>query len=159
VRDGVTGWLAPAGSPLAPVITRALDELSDPARAKKIAAECRQWARTFTWDDTAHRLARVVQSEITRKDQRRPSGRRPIDLAAVAAWPPEQAEEVESILQKELRVTDMITRGDDGLRVLLTGCDEVGAAQVLSRVTVPPQRLRLATTSEVLRGSGDGGAA
>jgi glycosyltransferase involved in cell wall biosynthesis len=159
VRDGITGWLAPAGSPLAPVITRAVEELSDPARAAQIAAQCRQWAGRFTWDGTAQRLARVVQSEVMRKGQHRPSGRRPIDLAAVAAWPPEQADEVESILQKELRVTDMITRGDDGLRVLLTGCDEVGAARALSRVTVPPQVLRLATTSEVLRGSGDGGAA
>jgi len=158
VRDGITGWLAPAGSPLAPVIIRALDELSDPARAEKIAMQCRQWAGKFTWDGTAQRLARVLQSEVARKDQHQPSGRRPVDLAAVAAWPPEQADEVESILRKELRVTDMITRDDDGLRVLLTGCDEAGAAQTLRRVTVPPQVLRLATTSEVLRGSGDGGA-
>jgi hypothetical protein len=52
-------------------------------------------------------------------------------------------------------VTDLITESDDGLRVVLTGCDELGAARALQRVPVPPGRLRLATTAEVLCGTSE----
>lgn len=157
VRDGTTGWLVPPGRDLAAVIAEAFDELSTPARRQVVAVECQRWAAEFTWDDTAQRLAQVVQSEVMRKSLYGTSRRRTIDLATVAAWPPEQADEVESVLRKELRVTDMITRGEDRLRVLLTGCDELGATRALSRVAIPPHSLRLATTSEILRGRGEGG--
>ena len=40
-------------------------------------------------------------------------------------------DDVERRLRKGLRVTDTISRGTDGLRVLLTGCDEMGAAKAL----------------------------
>jgi hypothetical protein len=61
---------------------------------------------------------------------------------------------VERRLRKELRVTDVISRGGGSLRVLLTGCDEVGAAQALQRAQVSPPVLRLATSVEVLCGAG-----
>lgn len=158
VRDGVTGWLAPSGDDLAGTIIGALDELASPARQEALAAACRRWAANFTWDGTAQRLAQVLLSEVMRKSQDGPSQRRAIDLATVAAWLPEQAGEVEPLLRKELRVTDLITRNEAGLQVLLTGCDELGAARALRRVAIQPRSLRLATTAEILRGSGEGGA-
>lgn len=156
VRDGVTGWLARPGSDLAGAIAGALDELASPARQQAMATACRQWAASFAWDQTAQRLAQVVWSEMMRKSHDGPSLRRPIDLAAVAAWPSDQAEEAESQLRKHLRVTDVITRDAAGLQVLLTGCDELGAASALGRVAIAPRSLRLATTAEMLRGSGEG---
>ena len=54
-------------------------------------------------------------------------------------------------------MTDCLSRDEDGLRVLLTGCDEVGAARALRRAPVPPAAvLRLASTP-VLCGTGEDG--
>ena len=64
---------------------------------------------------------------------------------------------MERRLRKTLRVTDLISRTTDGLRVLLTGCDEVEAARALQRAQVSPAGLRLATSTEVLCGAGPGG--
>ncbi len=158
VRHGVTGWLAQPGDDLTGTIAAALGELASPARQEELATACRSWAANFTWDGTTNRLAQVMLSEVMRKSQDGPSLRRTIDLATVAAWLPEQAEEVEPLLRKELRVTDVITRNEAGLEVLLTGCDELGAARALERVAIQPRSLRLATTAEILRGGSDGGA-
>jgi hypothetical protein len=84
-----------------------------------------------------------------------PSRRRPGDLATVATWPPGDLDDVEQLLRKGLRLTDTISRDAAGLTVLLTGCDEVGAARALQRAQVSPARLRLATTSWVLSGTGE----
>jgi glycosyltransferase involved in cell wall biosynthesis len=155
VRDGLTGWLIPTGEALATGLATALDELAETRRQKLLADQCRQWAQRFTWDASAERLARVLLSEITRTEQGRPSRRSPVQLAAVAWWPAGVAHEVEPLLRKALRVTDVITRHEDGLRVLLIGCDELGAAKALQRVPIPPGRLRLATTTEMLCGASE----
>lgn len=60
IRDGVTGWLVPAGELLEDVVERALKELSDPARRREIAADCRRWAADFDWSRTADRMADVL---------------------------------------------------------------------------------------------------
>jgi hypothetical protein len=83
------------------------------------------------------------------------SVRRTVDLATVASWPPGVLDDVEQRLRKGLRLTDDIRRDQNGLTVLLTGCDEVGAARALQRAQVSPARLRLATTSWVLSGTGE----
>jgi glycosyltransferase involved in cell wall biosynthesis len=158
VRDGLTGWLVPAERDLAMPLMNALSELCDPARRRLIEAESRRWARRFCWDDSAERLARVVLSEITRAGVGGPSRRRAIDLATVASWPASDADAVEGPLRRVLRVTDAVSRDEDGLRVLLTGCDEVGAAGALRRAGVPPAaRLHLASTVQVLCGAGEDG--
>jgi glycosyltransferase involved in cell wall biosynthesis len=157
VRDGQTGWLVPAGRDLAIPLANALTELADPDRRQSLAAEARRWAGRFTWDSSAERLARVVVSEITRRSLGSPGRRQAIDLATVASWPASEADVVEEPLRRALRVTDAVSRDADGLRVLLTGCDEVGAARALQRSPVPPTRLRLATTAQMLCGSGEDG--
>jgi hypothetical protein len=158
VRDKVTGWLVPPGQGLAEPLISALEELADPVRQRVMMDQCLRWARSFSWDDSAERLARVMLSEIMRTEQGSGSRRTACDLSTVASWPPGQIDDdAERRLRKALRVTDVITRGEYGLRVLLVGCDEVGAATALQRVPVPPARLRLATTADVLCGvSADG---
>lgn len=155
VRDEITGWLAQPGTGLATTVATALDELADPYRRYCIADQCRRWADRFSWDASAERLAAVLLSELSRRGQGGPNRRRPIDLATVAWWPPDDAEEVARLLRKTLRATDVISMGTDGLSVLLTGCDEVGAMKALQRVPVPPSVLRLATTTQVLCGTSD----
>jgi hypothetical protein len=158
VRDAQTGWLVPAGGGLSAALTRALGELEDPARRRFFAEHAQAWAARFSWDATADRLARVVLSEIRCRELGSPS-RRTFHLATVASWPPGDLDDVEWRLRKGLRVTDIISRGPDGLTALLTGCDEVGAAKALWRAQVPPARLRLATTTEVLCGTEEDDAA
>ena len=155
VRDKMTGWLVPPGTSLAAVLTGALAELTDPGQRRRYCDQSRRWARSFSWDSSAERLAAVLLSEIARKNQGGANRRQPIDLATMAWWPPDEAEEIGRLLRKTLRATDVISWDRDGLRVLLTGCDEMGAAKALQRVPVPPSTLRLATTTQVLCGTND----
>jgi len=155
VRHGQTGWLVPGGHALAPALMNALDELSDPVRRRLIAEKSRRWAGRFSWDASAERLARVLLSEITRKRLGSPSRRRATDLATVASWPARGMDAIHARLRQVLRATDAISQSEDGLRVLLTGCDEAQAARALRRVPVPPSRLRLATTTQLLCGTGE----
>jgi glycosyltransferase involved in cell wall biosynthesis len=157
VRDQVTGWLVPPDAGLAPALTNALDELSAPGRQPIMADQCRAWAGKFSWDASAERLASVLGSECARKNQGSPARRQAVDLATVASWPPGDSRELGALLRKALRVTDVIASGEEGLTVLMTGCDEVGAATALRRVPTRPARLRLATTAQVLCGSGADG--
>ena len=158
VRDGRTGWLVPADRSLAMPLMNALDELCDPARRRFFETESRRWARRFSWEHSAERLAGVLLSEITRRSLGSRSRRQVIDLASVASWPASEADAVEAPLRQALRVTDAFSRDEDGLRVLLTGCDEVGAARAIRRAPVPPPAvLRLASTTQVLCGTGEDG--
>ena len=156
VRDGQTGWLVPPGSGLSTALMGALEELEQPLRRQFFADQAQAWAARFTWDASADRFARVLLSEIKHREPGSPSKRRAIDLATVATWPPGDLDDVERRLRKGLRVTDTISRGTDGLRVLLTGCDEIGAAKALRRAQVSSAGLRLATTTWVLCGTGEG---
>lgn len=157
VRDGLTGWVFPPDRDLAIPLASALAELSDPARREAMAAESRRWARRFTWDASAERMAGVLLSEIGRARLRTGSRRQDSDLSTVAWWPPEDADAVEEPVRQGLRVTDVLRRDEDGIRVLFTGCDEMTAARALERVPVPPAKLYLASTVQVLCASGEGG--
>jgi glycosyltransferase involved in cell wall biosynthesis len=156
VRDGRTGWLVPPGSGLSTALMGALEELEQPLRRQFFADQAQAWAARFTWDASADRFARVLLSEIKHREPGSPSKRRAIDLATVATWPAGDLDDVERCLRKGLRVTDTISRGTDGLRVLLTGCDEIGAAKALRRAQVSAAGLSLATTTWVLCGTGEG---
>lgn len=155
VRDKITGWLVPPGPGLATALINALDELADPDRQNLIADQSRQWARRFSWESSAERLAAVLLSEIAHREQGSLGRRKPVDLATVAWWSSSDVGEVGQLLRKTLRATDVISSDENGLRVLLTGCDEVGAAKALQRVPVPPSGLWLATNTQVLCGTGD----
>ncbi len=159
VRNGLTGWLVAPDQGLVTPLTRALEELADPMRQKALADQCQRWASRFTWDSSAERLAAVLLSESARMDQPGLSRRDPVDLATVASWPAGQVEEDVRRLRKTLRVTDQITDNQNGLSVLFSGCDEVGALAALQRIPIVPARLRLATTAEVLGGAGADGPA
>lgn len=152
VRNQVTGWLVPDGQSLSSVLAAALNELVDPERRELIAEQCRQWAARFRWEASAERLARILLSEISRKEQGSPARRRAVHLATVACWPPDNTGETVRLLRKALRITDIITSNAAGIQVILLGCDEFEATQVLRRVPLPPIRLRPATTTEVLCG-------
>jgi len=154
VRDQVTGWLAPPGSPLAGPLTNALNELTDQDRQRTMAEQSKAWADRFSWDASAERLAGVLLSEVMRSTLGGPSRRQAVHLATVASWPPDDTGAVGEFLRKALRVTDVITSSENGLSVLMTGCDEVGAAKALQRVPIPPSGLRLASTTEILCGTG-----
>ena len=156
VRDGVTGWLVPAGEGLATSVTAALEELENPAQRQRYADHARAWAARFSWDASAERLARVLLSEIQRRDLASPTRRRVVNLSTIASWPAGDLDDLERRLRKGLRVTDAISRRADGLEVLLVGSDELGAAAALRRVQVSAARLRLGTTTEMLCGTGEG---
>lgn len=152
VRHGVTGWLVQPGENLATALAGAIAELTNSRTQQQIADQARAWASGFSWDSSAERLANVLLTEVWHQALGGPGRRRPVDLATVASWPPELSAEVAPILRKALRVTDIIISDDEGLRVLLIGCDELGAAKALQRVPVPPATLQLATTARVLAG-------
>jgi hypothetical protein len=124
----------------------ALAELDDPVRREFFASQTKAWAGKFSWDSSAERLALALLSEVKRREGGNTPHRRPIDLATVASWPSGDVDDVERRLRKALRVTDTM---------LLTGCDEIGAAKALRRAQVSPAVLRLATTGWVLSGSGE----
>lgn len=153
VRHGVTGWLVQPGQTLADTLVAALDEVSNSERQYAIDQQARTWASGFSWDSSAERLAGILLAEIRHRELGSPGRRQTIDLATVASWSPDPGGELTSLVRKALRVTDVVTSDDTGLRVLLIGCDEVGAAKALQRVPVPPTTLRLATSSRVLSGS------
>jgi glycosyltransferase involved in cell wall biosynthesis len=152
VRHGVTGWLVQPGDTLAGTLSDALSELSDPQRASIVADQARAWAANFSWDSSAERLAGVLLTEMRHRRLGVPERRQAIDLATTAFWPRDVGAEFGPLLRKTLRATDMVVRDDDGIKALLTGCDEVAAARALLRVPVPPARLQLATTARVLAG-------
>ncbi|MEU5877418.1 glycosyltransferase family 4 protein [Spirillospora sp. NPDC047279] len=65
IRDGVTGWLVPAGEEgLADTVERALKELDDPSRRARIAADCRDWAGEFDWARTADRMGELIAASV-----------------------------------------------------------------------------------------------
>jgi hypothetical protein len=156
VRDGVTGWLVPAGEGLATAVTTALEELEQPTQRQRYAAHARAWAARFSWDASAERLARVLLSEVRHQELASPSRRHAVNLSTVASWSAGDLDDIERRLRKGLRVTDAISRDADGLKVLLAGSDELGAAVALRRAQVPAAGLRLSTTTEVLCGTGEG---
>jgi glycosyltransferase involved in cell wall biosynthesis len=155
VRHKETGWLVQPDQSLATAVASALDELTDPSRRDQISAQARAWAGKFSWDSSAERLAGALLAEMRRKELGGPERRQTIDLATVATWPPDASGELTRLLRKALRVTDVISSDGSGVRALLIGCDEVGAAKALSRVPVPPNSLRLATMTSVLSGSAE----
>jgi glycosyltransferase involved in cell wall biosynthesis len=157
VRDGRTGWLVPANHDLTPTLINALNELADPARRRTYADEAQRWARRFSWDASAERLARVLLGEVKWRRDGSPSRRRSVDISTVASWPAEAVAAMDGHLHRALRLTDALSTGENGIRALLNGCDEVGAARALRRIPVPTTSLHLATTTQVLCGTGEDG--
>jgi glycosyltransferase involved in cell wall biosynthesis len=66
VRDGVTGWLVPAGGDFTDTVEPALKELDAPHRRAEMAAACRDWAARFDWARSADRMSALVEAAIAR---------------------------------------------------------------------------------------------
>jgi glycosyltransferase involved in cell wall biosynthesis len=64
IRDGTTGWLVRDGETIEDVTERAIKELADPARRHAVAAACRQWAASLSWDRSAERMAALIAASV-----------------------------------------------------------------------------------------------
>jgi len=70
IWDGKTGWLVRSGETIEDVTERAVKELADPARRRDIAAACRRWAATLTWDRSAARMAELIGASVQYESSR-----------------------------------------------------------------------------------------
>ncbi|MCO1660266.1 glycosyltransferase family 4 protein [Pseudonocardia humida] len=150
VRDSVvpgrTGWLVPRATAFGDALVDALHELADDARARELTAACQAWARSFGWDRSAELLAGVLLGSATHAEDTR--GAR-ADIGVVAdvrrprGW---------SSASWTLRPTDQVSAHGDRVSLLLTGCDEVDAGEVLRRLGVTDARVRLADRFDLLVG-------
>jgi len=64
IWDGRTGWLVRDGETIEDVAERAVKELADPARRREIAAACRHWAASPSWDRSAGRVAALITASV-----------------------------------------------------------------------------------------------
>jgi glycosyltransferase involved in cell wall biosynthesis len=64
IWDGRTGWLVRAGETIEDVTERAVKELADPARRRQVAAACRAWASSLSWDRSAARMAELIAASV-----------------------------------------------------------------------------------------------
>ena len=85
IWDGRTGWLVRDGESIEDVTERAIKELADPARRRAIAAACRRWAASLSWDRSAERMAALIAASVRYASSR---GTRPGASAAVGCSAP-----------------------------------------------------------------------
>jgi glycosyltransferase involved in cell wall biosynthesis len=64
IWDGRTGWLVRDGESIEDVTERVVKELADPARRRAIAAACRHWAASLSWDRSAERMAALIAASV-----------------------------------------------------------------------------------------------
>jgi glycosyltransferase involved in cell wall biosynthesis len=64
IWDGTTGWLVRHGESIEDVTERAVKELADPARRHAVAAACRRWAASLSWDRSAERMAALIGASV-----------------------------------------------------------------------------------------------
>jgi glycosyltransferase involved in cell wall biosynthesis len=64
IWDGRTGWLVRDGETIEDVTERAVKELADAARRQQIAAACRKWAASLTWDQSTQRMAALITASV-----------------------------------------------------------------------------------------------
>jgi glycosyltransferase involved in cell wall biosynthesis len=136
IQDGYNGWLLPPGTDLAEGIHNALDELGVAGVPERMARQCRAWATGFSWDDSAVRLAEVVLAESRRVQRPRKSHRGISDLSVVAQFNVKDGDALERAMKASLQPTDAWIRRGNAFRLLLHGCDEVFALNVLRRLGV-----------------------
>jgi glycosyltransferase involved in cell wall biosynthesis len=152
VVDGRTGWFVDQPRDLGSALTRVLGELSDPARAARVAAACRDWGSCFSWNRSAELLAGIVLHEMAstagrgaRLHERRQARS---DLAVLARF-----RSSEGVHQRTgLRRTDEVITDGIWASVLLGACDEFDASQVLHRLGAREPSLRLIDRHELLAG-------
>ena len=159
VRDKITGWLAPPDTGLAVALAICAGRAGRSRAAAPYCGPVPAMGRPGSRGIPAPSgWRRCCCRKSSAEGQAGPNRRQARHLATVAWWPPQDAEEIGKLLRKTLRATDVISTGADGLSVLLTGCDEVGAMKALQRVPVPPagcgwqRRLRCYAVLATIRG-------
>jgi glycosyltransferase involved in cell wall biosynthesis len=70
VLDGETGWLVRDGEDLADVVERAAKELADPVRREAVAAACRAWATSLSWERSTTRMSELIGASVRRGTSR-----------------------------------------------------------------------------------------
>ncbi|ATE56034.1 glycosyltransferase family 4 protein [Actinosynnema pretiosum] len=146
VVDGVTGWLVDDERDLGAAVVRALRAVTAPQDAAAVAARCRAWAARFDWERSADLLAGVLRQESGAVRAGARPRRARSDIAAVVEIPGRVP------TAGLVRSTDQVVVADGVTRLLLGGCDEVGAAKVVRRLGVGKARIRLATRYDLLAG-------
>ncbi len=134
VRDGETGWLVPDPAALAPSLDARIRQLADAREAERVGDAARVWASSFSWDASARRLARVLDSERSRRSRDGAERRRGNDLVTRIDIPMDTLPRGASIA---LRKTDTLTRAHGNAVLLVAGADEHDALGVLDRLGVP----------------------
>jgi len=150
IRHGFNGWLVPRDASLTDGIDHALKALSVTGISDRMRERCFAWARSFSWDDSARRLADVMVAELRRVRHLGRSRRKISDLAVVAQFTAEDGDAVERLLGAASRRTDAWMRRGSAFDVLLQGCDEVRALQMLRRLGVEQAAVTLAGRWDVV---------
>lgn len=149
VVDGRTGWLVDSPRELAGALADAITELAKPGIAADIAAQCREWARCFTWERSTRLLTGVLLEEgRVRKDGGDPLAGHS-DLSTLVRFELPDGAPLRSIL----RPTDEVALIDDGhVAVLMKGRDEFEAFAALQNIGVASAELRQADGNALLAG-------
>jgi glycosyltransferase involved in cell wall biosynthesis len=139
IRPGRTGWLLRPEDQLSDGIDAALRTLADPATAAGVAASCRVWAGSFSWQESADRLAGVALAEqATRQRLLRGLAEQRISDTGCVVRLEGLVEADVTRLRRVLRRTDVIRvcPQERRARILLYGCDERSATQVIERAGI-----------------------
>jgi glycosyltransferase involved in cell wall biosynthesis len=154
VRDSVvpgrTGWLVDSTKNFGRALIDALTELADDNRARELTAACQAWARSFGWDRSAELLAGVLLAGSRAAETEARAAR--ADIGVIANVPRPRGWAPGSWT---LRPTDQVSAHGDRISLLLTGCDEEDADQVLRRLGVTDMAgatVRLADRFDLLVG-------
>lgn len=154
VVDGTTGWLVPRGAALAPVLHRALTQLVDPAAALAWSDRCTTWASRFSWDASTERIAALAAVELDARRSGRTGRRSGSDLSVRVEADVADASDVLPVLPAVLRRSDQWAVHADRLTLLLHGCDDHDARQVVTRLGLAGSAaVSLATPTDLLVGA------
>ncbi|WP_165944285.1 glycosyltransferase family 4 protein [Micromonospora sp. KC213] len=164
VRPGRTGWLVteaddPAGE-LAEGLDRALDWLSVPGNAERMAAECRRWSGSFRWSGTGERVRDVLGDLLTPQAlpgrARRAADRRvdvPPDTCLLVRT--DQPDDVLARIAPLLPRSRHTAVGNGTLWILVPAADPAAVRAVLTGAGVPASAVteRAASVEELLTGA------
>ncbi|SOD71516.1 glycosyltransferase involved in cell wall bisynthesis [Jatrophihabitans sp. GAS493] len=149
IRDGVTGWLAPEGSPLAAAAENALNELQNETTERDMQVSCRAWAANFTWAQMGEKIDHALLAEDARLELARQDRRTWSDLGVVVHVPQEY---VPVNWSPTLRHEDRVANDASGISLFLAGADTLSVPSILARIGLPSSDDRPEISIRVARG-------
>ncbi|MFJ4025953.1 glycosyltransferase family 4 protein [Paenarthrobacter sp. NPDC089989] len=150
VVDGRTGWLVDTPKEFGTALVAALETMSRQDVARGISAECRDWARSFTWERSSELLAGVLLEEGLRLRGRSDDANAHSDMSTLVSF----AGPAGTGLRNAMRPTDELAEHGNHVSVLMKGKDEFEAFAVMRRLGVVQAELRPAGRSALLAGPG-----